>query len=229
MNIVEFPNQTLNGGYDGLFGEVVTEDCYGIKKLDFVPDVIFDIGANVGIFTRYARSLFPKAFIVAVEPNEENRTHLQKFTQLDDMVVISAALGNGQVYHATGAVNGAHEVYVSPCLGYSEKGLKGNPCMVPSDVFSVSLADIFHPHVQRGDKTLMKIDCEGGENCLWEDPESMALLSTIDYITMELHYHGAHGGEMKRLREVTDNAINSLVDTHYIERDHIYVKARKRI
>jgi FkbM family methyltransferase len=229
MNIVEHPSQTLNGGYGGLFGEVVTEDCYGLKKLDFVPDVIFDIGANVGIFTRYAKSLFPKAFIVAVEPDPENLIHLKKFTQLDNMVVISAALGTGQIYHATGAANGAHEVYISKSLGYSTKELEGNACMKPSEVFSVSLADVFHPHVQRGDKILMKIDCEGGENCLWEDPESMALLSLVDYIAMELHYHGAHGGETERVREVTDNAINSLVETHYIERDHIYVKATKRI
>jgi len=145
------------------------------------------------------------------------------------MVVISGAIGIGQIYHAIGAANGAHEVYVSECLGYSKKSLEENPLLVPSKIFSVSLADIFHPHVQQGDKTLMKIDCEGGENCLWEDPESMALLAQVDYITMELHYHGAHGGEMKRLREVTDNAINSLAKTHTIERDHIYVKATKRI
>ena len=40
MKIVDHLNQTLNGGYNGLYGEVVTEDCYHLKTLDFVPEMI---------------------------------------------------------------------------------------------------------------------------------------------------------------------------------------------
>ena len=71
---------TLNGGYNGLYGEVVTEDCYRLKTLGFVPDVIFDLGANIGVFTRYARDMFNNAKIISVEPNLDNFENLKTFS-----------------------------------------------------------------------------------------------------------------------------------------------------
>jgi hypothetical protein len=32
--------------FRGLYGHVVTSDCYGLRTMDFEPDVILDIGAS---------------------------------------------------------------------------------------------------------------------------------------------------------------------------------------
>ena len=63
--------ESLNGGYKGLYGEVVDRDEYHLRDLadvvsindpkfihdpghprgfNFIPDVVIDLGANVGVF-----------------------------------------------------------------------------------------------------------------------------------------------------------------------------------
>src|SRR5271154_1216058 len=101
MAIVERIEDTLNGGYGGLYGEVVTHDCYRLKKLPFIPEIIYDMGSNVGCFSLFAKSLFPNAKIIAVEPDDENYSHYLRFvaTKYKDVLIIHRAIGApGQVY-----------------------------------------------------------------------------------------------------------------------------------
>jgi len=228
MKIVDTLEQTLGGGFKGLHGEVVTEDCYRITKLDFEPDVVFDIGGNVGTFTRHARSLFANARIVAVEPHKENSIHFRKFTNMENVTLLDAALGNGRIHHMNGAVNGAHEVYLSVGLGYTQELFDTNPVAAPVGVKSMSLADIVLPHYESGMKAVLKIDCEGGENCLWEDEESLKLMRRFDYIAIELHYHVAHGGFSDDVHRITNAALDSFDATHECHRGRIYFTARKK-
>lgn len=224
--IVDKLEDTLNGGYGGLYGEVVTEDIYGLRKLDFIPDVIYDIGANVGVFSRFARSLFPEALIIAVEPDPENVVHFRKFTNNDRTLLLEMALGQGQVYHATTAKNGAHEVYHTIGLGYQE-------LMKQDDIKKVSIPSIMldelcillDPNV----KMLMKIDCEGAENFIWQHEPSMRVLRRADYIAMELHFYGMIGREIPNVIEVTEAALASFWSTHYCcRKSKVYFQARKR-
>ena len=66
--VVEKLEQTLNGGYNGLYHEVAVADCYKLRTIKFTPNVFIDIGSNVGVAARLARELFPNALIVCVEP-----------------------------------------------------------------------------------------------------------------------------------------------------------------
>jgi hypothetical protein len=109
MKLATRLEDTLGGGWPGLYGEVVTEDCYRLRQLDFVPDIVFDIGANVGTFTRHARSLWPRAVIVAVEPDKANCAHFRKFTPMHNIFLLEAAIGVCDIWRCTTAANGAGE------------------------------------------------------------------------------------------------------------------------
>lgn len=218
---------TLNGGYRGLYAEVVTHDCYKVKNLDFIPDIVFDIGANIGVFTRYARSLWPNALIIAVEPHPDNIKVFKQFTNMNKITLHEAALGKGRLWHNKGAVNGGGESYVSSGLGYDHKKMSAAPNVEKSDIATVMLTDLIDP--AQGVKTVCKIDCEGGENVIWEDEASMEALRKMDYICMETHFYALHGGQpYDDMKSKTLAALESLKTTHHTYFKHPHFQARKK-
>jgi len=231
--IVDKLEDTLGGEYSGLYGEVVTEDTYRLRQLKFQPDLIFDIGANVGIFTRYARELFPKAKIVAVEPNPENCIHFRKFTQLSNIFLMEYALGSGGiVYHGTTARNGSGETYLSAGLGYPadsmEVAVETQQGLEHARVPALTLAEIVEPHWARASRRLLKIDCEGAENTIWGDGASMDILRAADYVTMEVHDYALTGAEHPKVVAATLKALGSLEKTHNCQRDGVHFWATKK-
>ncbi len=79
------------------FWEKEFETLRWIESFD-PHDVFFDVGANVGVYSLYAASLFPEMLIYAFEPMEANyRALLANYGMNDDMVgIITArmAIGN---------------------------------------------------------------------------------------------------------------------------------------
>lgn len=219
--------ETLNGGYRGLYGEVVTCDIYRLRSLPFEPDVIFDIGGNVGVFTRFAAQLFPQAErIVAVEPDPHNIAIFKHHTTDPRVVLLERALGHGPIYHGLTAVNGSGETYLSVGLGYSK--FQTGATIELSNVPAISLSEVFHPYWRPGMKTLIKIDCEGAENCLWHDAASMAILKMADYLCMELHSFAVNAEERDEVIRQTDMALKVLESTHHCEREHVHFWALKK-
>jgi len=49
--------------------EVLVEKVYDLSKVPFLPDVVIDLGANIGAFTLYASSYWPAATFICVEPH----------------------------------------------------------------------------------------------------------------------------------------------------------------
>lgn len=219
--------ETLNGGFKGLYGEVVTCDCYRLQQVKFQPDYIFDIGANVGVFARFARTLFPNAIIVAVEPHPPNCEIFERFTMDERTILINAALGTGSTYRSLTAANGAGESYVSAGLGFPEAALETSGLQATL-TRALSLQSIMNlVHRDRSGKVLMKIDCEGAENVIWGNEDSMAVLRQCDYITMELHDYALTAAEAAKVRAETTAALKSLEQTHHCERDGVYFWATK--
>src|SRR5262245_45123028 len=65
---VSYPNdQTIMGDVINIF----LDDEYGLRSLQFPIRTIVDIGANIGLFSLWARHNFPNATIHAYEPNLE--------------------------------------------------------------------------------------------------------------------------------------------------------------
>lgn len=219
---------TLKGGYRGLFGEVVTCDMYHLRQVKFQPDLVIDIGANIGVFTRFARELFPAAKIVAVEPDPDNIRVFKEFTHDANTVLLECAMGKGVVYHGLNACNGSGETYLSPGLGYTKEGLDSRGDVLASTVPTRTFQDIVKAYWKPGMKTVVKIDCEGAENLLWLDIEAMSLLHQMDYLTIELHYYSLTGAEQEEVKAVTNAALKSLEETHNCELEHVYFWATKR-
>lgn len=225
MKICNTLEETLDGCYSGLHGEVVTEDIYRIKTIDFIPDIIFDFGANVGTFTRHARSLFPKALIIAVEPDFENRFHLEKFTYLDNIVVIPKAIGYGFVYKMPNTLNGAHQMYVTDQVGYPESE---NKAFDVEEIESVMPSDIFKQYLKPGMKSVMKMDIEGNETAVFAHPESMAMIATLDYFAIETHRRGHTHAGAAMASASTDAAMDVFRQTHDCTEHHVNFYFRKK-
>jgi FkbM family methyltransferase len=173
--------------YRGLLGEVIGYDCYRIAELDFVPNVIFDIGANVGVFTMFARALYPSAKIVAVEPDRVNFANLMHLTKnLPNIVYVNRALGSGQVWHKPDPVNGSKSSYLCETLGFSAEEFR-NSGYVPSDVVAVTLRALWNEHCGVGKSCFWKIDCEGMENSFWGSIGEMAVLAGARAASIEMH------------------------------------------
>jgi FkbM family methyltransferase len=55
-----------------IFEEVFINNNYDLDKVKFIPDLIIDCGAHIGMFSLLARCKFPKARMVSYEPNPQN-------------------------------------------------------------------------------------------------------------------------------------------------------------
>lgn len=240
---------SLNGNFNSLFGEVVTYDIYEVRTvadivsvndpnyvhwkghagINFVPDTVLDLGANVGIFTRYAHELWPNAQIISVEPNEGNHAVFEEHTpKTPKIILLKNAIGSGQMYHCNRALNGAHEVYLSKGIGYNQlafDSLKQSGDVVTSAVNPIMLTDL--KKYIKG-KVVCKLDIEGNETVIFNDPASMEMMKTFDYIAIELHYFASDGSVLEAVKAKTAEALASLNKTHHTRYDHIYFYATKK-
>ena len=215
--------------FAALYGEVVVCDIYRLRSLDFVPEIVFDIGANIGIFSRFARSLFPKALIVSLEPDQKNRDRFDELGRDDNMVLIPRALGKGKIFHGLTAANGAGEVYLSAGLGYPEDlMIRASGVLEISSISSLQLGTLIRAYWVEGMRSLIKIDCEGAENTIWGGEDSMATLRQMDYIAMEIHTYSMTGSQQQEVREAEEGGLRSLEATHTCERQGVNFWARKR-
>lgn len=240
----------LNGCYNGLYGEVVDKDIYHLrdvedivsvndplyihekghkKRFNFIPDIFFDLGANVGVFTRYAHSLYPKALIISVEPNEDNAAVFKRFTpKSNNIIFLNKAIGNGVMWHHKNAVNGSGESYVSEGLGYPKDQMAKNKNVELSSVETIMLDELINTYYRNGMRSILKLDIEGGENAIWEHKPSMDALKKIDYITGEIHFYALHGGTWQSVQDNTREALKSLEETHDCELDNVNFWATKK-
>lgn len=224
---------TLKGGYRGLHGEVVTEDQYRLRQLPFTPDVIIDLGANIGIFSRFARDLFPDALIIAVEPDPDNIEVFKKFTDDKRIILIEKAIGKGKLYKCIGATNGAHECYLSPGLGYPEKEMKNDERLELVEIETVTLSEIIKQQISTrdffpDDKWMVKIDVEGNEHSIFTDLDSMDLLTYADYVCIEIHWYALTGNLIQEVKDKTLEALALFDFTHNIIIDNQYFWALKK-
>lgn len=231
--IVDTLEQTLNGGYKGLFGEIVTEDCYHLRSIDWQPDIVFDLGANIGVFTRFARTLFPGAQIISVEPDPENCAHFRKFTKDPNVMLIEAAIGKEEVWHYLTSANGAMECYLSTGLGYPSGAMQkvfteSRGTIEPVNCVVILPAILINDYKWPDMRSIIKIDIEGAENSIFEDEASVQCIQQIDFIAMELHYYAINGIEQKKVVERTNQFIETIKTTHNVELNHPYLIARKK-
>ncbi len=159
-------------------------DEYHLRGLTFVPDVIYDIGANVGGVTLFAASLFPDAKIIAVEPEEENYQMLvEKTKHLPNVVSLKAALTTEEkVYRCP----------TSPGIGNWIFNSESSPTFVSDwvqcQVQSVTLDQLYGQY--GGEQCILKVDCESGELMLFKHLPSKMVTYKMAYLAGEFHLWG---------------------------------------
>jgi FkbM family methyltransferase len=180
--VIEVPQ----GGIMPIFKEIFMEDLYEIDflktRLSTKP-VIIDVGANVGFFSLFMASQFPKAKIVAFEPLPGNFKHLQKQFQRNsnkDLTALNKAV--------TGS-KGSIMLHYNPEVNFTALASmhttfdSSNTHQV--EVEAVSLPDIFSQY-NLDQIDLLKLDCEGAEyDILYQCPTQY--FGRIKQIAMETH------------------------------------------
>lgn len=169
---------------DTTLRELIFEDCY---QLAMFPqdhfDTIIDIGANIGIFSLLSRIRNPNAKILTVEPSISTFEMLQENLYGLNCIEENAALGDGTplrfIPNKDGRSRG--DVFVT-----GNEQVEG-AVVVPSYRFT----ELLSKHgLECGPRTLVKIDCEGGERHFLEDATATEYLTRARYIALELHYEG---------------------------------------
>lgn len=195
------------------YGEIVLDDCYRLKTLGFTPDLVFDIGANLGCFSARVADLWPDARIAAIEPHADNcrvlREVLAELPQVDLEIV---ALGNKPIWFQAGPNPGRH-VFACESLGFTEEQLRREFQAVEIPFTTLAEFAARHPPT---DRTLIKIDIEGAERCLFDDAASSAVLRAARYFTMELHMWGNPPADASVVRQAYVTWLAGFSDTHNV-------------
>jgi FkbM family methyltransferase len=162
---MRFPDDPL---FVADFANVVLDDDYGLRQLASPPRTIVDIGSNIGLFSAYARGLFPQATIHAYEPSP-GTAELNRFNAGDPKTTlfvegVSASGGRARMLE----------------LGAST--LSRTQTSADGEIVLTSFAQVIERMGAPID--LLKIDCEGAE---WDFMVDPALFARVGAIRMEYH------------------------------------------
>lgn len=131
---------------------------------------MLDLGANIGLFGVYAAGRWPQAAVIALEPDPANLAVLRRCVELGrrgdawQVVAAAAAAHTGTVAFEGGGAS----------LSRIDPGAAGN---VPAVDVLALLADV----------DLLKMDIEGGEWAILDDPRFVAAAPLVT--VMEYHPH----------------------------------------
>ncbi|MBI3675225.1 MAG: FkbM family methyltransferase [Proteobacteria bacterium] len=162
--------------------EIWIDRCYAPRTgaLEALgPGVIVDIGAHVGLFTLWAKSVWPSARVVALEPSHTMFSYLARNiadNALQDVVPIQVGCAGKNELRPlyAGGHEGANTMYIRDGI----VGLK-------HDIQVWSLDHLFQK-MNITNCPLLKLDCEGAEYEILFNA-SDETLSNIANITMEYH------------------------------------------
>ena len=172
LNGVDHPlSVPAEAGQRDAFVELLLDDCYQLRTLAKRGrriDRILDIGANAGLFGVAARAAFPYAKIHAYEPNAALEPYLAQQARF---------VGADYFIEAVGREAGLISLDIGPqsVMSTTRSDPKGTVAQIP---FGETLKRL------GGHVDLVKMDCEGAEWEIFEDPESWR---HVDYLTMEYH------------------------------------------
>lgn len=169
--VVSFPPES---GAATDFLTCFVEDEYGLRHAPAGTKTIVDIGANVGFFSMASRLWFPDAMIHAYEPNPRILKYTESNCTQANVHLFCEAVGS-----SAGYVNILDEGDSNQATTVRSESDQGVPLVPLSQV------------VERmgGRIDLAKIDCEGAEWDLFQDP---AQWRNIRHVRMEYHLWERH-------------------------------------
>ena len=157
-----------------IFEEVFLQSGYDLTKIRFIPEVILDCGAHIGIFSLLAKSAFPHSRLTAFEPNPHNiqvsRRQIAGNNLDIDLVENAISTKAGKVCFAQGN-------------SHSGKILHENATNGAYQVQAINFPEVFK-QIQPG-SLLLKLDIEGEERNVL--PVLVPLLPKKSAVFFETH------------------------------------------
>lgn len=157
------------------------------------PRLIFDIGSHVGAFTLLAKHLWPRARVVAADPDPDSAALFRRNTEALEGVHFHqrAVVGNGYpsvVHLRQGRFNWDHNAAASRV---SEVVRPLHPEAAPptTSVEAIGILDLLEIY-GRPTIDILKLDCEGAEGDILQTLAAAGRMRTIRWIRGEWHFHG---------------------------------------
>lgn len=177
-----------------VLGEVFWEQVYAPKwKQVKAPDVVLDLGANIGAFSVWAARRWNPGKIVAVEMETDNFTLLQENIRLNGLcekvipVKVCIWDENGQVGIMKHSFNhGMHQ----GCPDTREGGVAALTMERLLDTVNVSKVDI------------LKMDIEGAEERIFNGKNERLFAGAVGFLLAELH--PTRGVRVERIVEILE-------------------------
>ena len=170
----------------GTLHEIFVDEAYRFPLAE-EPEIIFDLGSNIGASVIYFKLQYPSARIVACEPDPYN------FRQLEENVASLQNVECRQV--AAWSEDGTISFFADPHRGNSSSPMQRRERQHEIEVEAITLKTLMaEVGVEQVD--LLKFDIEGAEFQLMQPG---ALPEGIRAITGEIHEDLQQEGELERL------------------------------
>lgn len=162
----------------GIIDEIYAYNCYTPAGFEIKEgDTVFDVGAQIGVFSAYAAHLSKTGKVYSFEPFPENYNMLKRNAELNNLSNIEA------IPAALAAEDGSKDFYLSDNSG--GHSLYGSSSQSKITVRAMTLAG-FLAEKNISKINYFKIDCEGGEYDIFFN-SGAEVFSCIDKIGMEYH------------------------------------------
>jgi FkbM family methyltransferase len=155
-----------------------------LRRIGCRPTVVIDGGANVGVWTRSARRIFPASRFHLIEPQPRCVSLLNKLspTAASELTVHPFAItspGIGKVHIIGGGECGTSS---GAWVQEGDENAEGNV-----ECLAITLDELFHNLIRPDDRILLKLDLEGHElKALYG---ASVLLHHIDVIVCEVQFY----------------------------------------
>jgi len=137
--------------------------------------LLVDIGAQVGLVCIKARLRFPSLRIGAIEPYGESFRYLIDNTEGLGIECVNVGLGDGRPLEPT------------PVEERATLGCEFRVSNSGSGIPTWTLDQIINHFKGPYESTMWKIDCEGGELALYNEPVAKSVLEKSPMVAFELH------------------------------------------
>ncbi len=158
------------------FINVILDDDCGVRRMRREPRTILDVGANIGLFSIWARHNFPRAALLAYEPNPAIFVQTRENLEPLGVRCIQAGLADRRGRATMTIDQDSRNIGIIPRAD-------GN---VEIRALGDAIAEL------GGQVDLAKIDCEGSEWSLFEAREDFRRIRNV---RMEYHLWGGRTPE----------------------------------